>query len=276
MFQKMQPRYIARLARGYADIRRAQGLRHEVFYQQAGGRERPGKLDCDRFDDRFQHVLLEEFGSGRLAGCFRFLPLSCGAEIDAGYSAQFYDLSGLRGYRRPMVEVGRLCAAPWVRDPDVMRVTLAALTRIADATGAGLLFGCSSFSGNVVGRYAATLALLQEGHLGPARWRPGVRAARTFPLAAAKPAAGRAEERDARLDMPPLLRSYLALGGWVSDHAVIDEALGTLHVFTGLEVARIPPRRVQALRALAARDIGPLPMELGRATQGIDALVQGG
>jgi putative hemolysin len=51
--------------------------------------------------------------------------------------------------------------------------------------------------------------------------------------------------------MPPLLRSYLAMGGWVSDHAVLDKALNTLHVFTGLEVSTIPPARARRLRALA-------------------------
>ena len=51
--------------------------------------------------------------------------------------------------------------------------------------------------------------------------------------------------------MPPLLRTYLGMGGWVSDHAVIDRDLDTLHVFTGVEVGAIPDRRKRALRALA-------------------------
>ncbi len=55
----------------------------------------------------------------------------------------------------------------------------------------------------------------------------------------------------ARLQMPPLLRSYLAMGGRVSDHAVIDAQMNTLHVFTGLEIAVIPPRRKRLLRAIA-------------------------
>jgi len=47
------------------------------------------------------------------------------------------------------------------------------------------------------------------------------------------------------------LRTYLGMGGWVSDHAVIDRDLGTLHVFTGVEVAAIPDRRKRALRAMS-------------------------
>lgn len=55
----------------------------------------------------------------------------------------------------------------------------------------------------------------------------------------------------ARAQMPPLLRSYLAMGGWVSDHAVVDAELGTLHIFTALEVDRVPPARARSLRQIA-------------------------
>ena len=44
--------------------------------------------------------------------------------------------------------------------------------------------------------------------------------------------------------------TYLAMGGWVSDHAVVDRDLHTLHVFTGVEIARIPAARARLLRAL--------------------------
>lgn len=53
------------------------------------------------------------------------------------------------------------------------------------------------------------------------------------------------------LELPPLLRTYLLMGGRVSDHAVIDTELDTLHVFTGLEIAAIPGAGARALRALS-------------------------
>ncbi|MEO1611738.1 MAG: ornithine-acyl-ACP acyltransferase, partial [Pseudomonadota bacterium] len=50
--------------------------------------------------------------------------------------------------------------------------------------------------------------------------------------------------------MPPLLRTYLMMGGWVSDHAVVDNDLNTLHVFTGLEIKRVPKARARLLRGV--------------------------
>ncbi|MEO1331759.1 MAG: ornithine-acyl-ACP acyltransferase, partial [Pseudomonadota bacterium] len=59
----------------------------------------------------------------------------------------------------------------------------------------------------------------------------------------------RADPARAMRLMPPLLRGYLSLGGWVSDHAVIDPELNTLHVFTGVEVKRVPKSRARLLRS---------------------------
>jgi len=39
--------------------------------------------------------------------------------------------------------------------------------------------------------------------------------------------------------------------GWVSDHMVVDHAMGTLHVFTGVELDSIPEARKRRLRAIA-------------------------
>ena len=63
--------------------------------------------------------------------------------------------------------------------------------------------------------------------------------------------AGLIDPRRAMAAMPPLLRTYLMMGGWVSDHAVMDRQLGTMHVFTGVEIRAIPPARRRLLHALA-------------------------
>lgn len=59
------------------------------------------------------------------------------------------------------------------------------------------------------------------------------------------------DRRAALAGLPPLLRTYLGMGGWVSDHAVVDRELDTLHVFTCVEVERIPAARAASLRAVA-------------------------
>tara|TARA_B100000497_G_scaffold22271_1_gene26210 strand:- start:714 stop:923 length:210 start_codon:yes stop_codon:yes gene_type:complete len=53
-------------------------------------------------------------------------------------------------------------------------------------------------------------------------------------------------------DLPPMLRAYLSLGGKVSDHAVCDADLRTTLLFTGVNVAQVPQKRAQRLRAIFA------------------------
>jgi putative hemolysin len=130
----------------------------------------------------------------------------------------------------------------------VLRLAWAALTQIVDERSVGLLFGCTSFAGTSPVPYRSAFGLLAQKNLAPAQWLPRRRAQETVDLAQR---AGETDPKQGLSQLPPLLRSYLAMGGWVSDHAVIDRRLGTLHVFTGLEIARIPAVRKRLLRAMA-------------------------
>ena len=236
-------RYRVRTAGG-AEVDRALALRALAFRGGAGAAE------GDAIDTRCRHMLVEEAATGDLVATFRILPLSSGADLAQSYAAQFYDLSALAAYPGRMIELGRFCLHPDRHDPDILRLAWGAVTRAVDAEGAGLLFGCSSFKGTDAREFRDAFALLGERHLAPKRWRPKVKAPRVFRFGRVR--AGVATDvRQALLRMPPLLRTYLAMGGWVSDHAVVDAELGTLHVFTGLEIGRIPPARARALRLVA-------------------------
>lgn len=249
-------RYRSRLAVTPADVARAQALRYLAFVANRDGvainsRARATGRDSDGFDGRCRHVLIEEVTSGDLLGCFRLLDLPDGSGIGQSYSAQFYDLAPLAGFPGRMLEMGRFCLHPEIRDPDVLRLAWASLTRIVDGEGVAMLFGCSSFEGTGPARYRDALALLARRHIAPAHWRPARKASEVYGFAEAL-AGVVPDAKAAQLQMPPLLRSYLLLGGWVSDHAVIDPDLNTLHVFTGLEIAAIPENRKRLFRAEAA------------------------
>lgn len=236
-------RYVARVAQSPQDRAAALALRARVF--------RAGAADGDGYDAGCDHVLVEAGRGGPVVCTFRLMPFAGGAEIGRSYAAQFYALDALAAFDAPMLELGRFCIAPEAEgDADILRVAWGLVTGCVDAAGVELLFGCSSFRGTQAERYADAFALLKERHLAPSRWQPRVKAPQVFRFALAL--ARRAPDPRAALrGMPPLLRSYLAMGGWVSDHAVVDRDLGTLHVFTGLEIRAIPPARARLLRAVA-------------------------
>lgn len=223
------------------EVARAMALRARLF---PSDRAAP-----DPYDARCRHVLVED-RRGRVLCTFRLMPLAGGGEIGGSYAARFYGLDRLGAYDGPMVELGRFCVHPDEVNGDVLRVAWAALTRIVDREGARMLFGCVSFPGTDARTHADAFAMLHARHRAPLRWRPRVKAPRIVSLARALSRPFDAQRAAAGL--PPLLRTYLGMGGWVSDHAVVDEEMGTMHVFTGVEVGAIPPARRRLLRAMAA------------------------
>ena len=233
--------YRVRAASGAHDIGAARALRTQAF--------RTARPDQDAFDSRCVQMLVEQRTTGALVGGFRMLVTTSGAEVLDSYSAQFYDLAALSARGGTVLELGRFCIHPACHDPDVLRVAWGALTAHVDRMGIDMLFGCSSFAGTEVGDYADALLLLRARHVGPDNLRPRLKATEVIRFADLPDRAP--DARRAMQVMPPLLRTYLTMGGWVSDHAVIDRDLGTLHVFTGLEIGAIPPARKRLLRAVA-------------------------
>lgn len=169
------------------------------------------------------------------------------AAAGAGYAAAVHDLAALPSAPGPWAEIGRVCVRPGAAEAPALRALWGALTRIADGAGVGLLFGCSSFDGADPGLHLPALALLGRDHLAPGPLLP--RAPETVDLAALPAPPDRAAALRA---MPALLRTYLAMGGRVGRHAVVDRDLDTLHVLTLVETAGVPPARARALRALAS------------------------
>lgn len=231
---------VARLAERAGDMARVMDLRRAAFPRRFG-------VEADAQDDLAAHVMVE--GAGGLLATFRVMLFGWGAGLDQGYAARFYDVTPLAGYGRPIAEMGRFCARPEGVHPDVLRLAWGAMTRLVDEGQAGLLVGCTSFRGADWVPHRAGLALLAAEFVGPAAHLPGRKADAVVDYPAL---AGPVTDRRAGLAaLPPLLRTYLGMGGWVSDHAVVDRALDTLHVFTCVEVDRVPRARVASLRAVA-------------------------
>ena len=239
-------RYKARLAKTDADVLDCQRLRHLTFIETRG-LSTAGGVDCDEFDPLCNHMMVEDTRTGQLVCCFRIMPLASASEITRSYSAKYYDLDALREYPGKVVEMGRFCIHPAWKDPAIIRVAWSAMTRFVDDEKVELLFGCSSFYGVDAEEYADAFALLKEKHIAPKRWLPRVKAPKVFRFAR-RFRLRRPNMKLALGRMPPLLRTYLVMGGWVSDHAVIDNELNTLHVFTGVEINRVPKKRARLLR----------------------------
>ncbi len=204
----------------FRDAGAALDLRARVF--------RAGAPDGDGHDPAARHLLLEE--DGRLVGCAR-ITLQVGAAAGVGYTAQHYDLRRFTARFPRTLEVGRVCLAPDAEGPTPARLLLAALTRVAIADRVAAVFGCASLPADGTGLARLRGCGVRFAPMPPAR-------------CPAPPSSGMSGP------LPPLLRTYLALGAMVSDEAVADPDLGTLHVFAALPVAAVRRARIRRLAAL--------------------------
>ena len=237
-------RYCARFALSKDDLLAAQELRYKCF-----NLSNDKGLDVDEFDSICRHVLVENLENGKLICCYRIMSFPDGKDITRSYSSRFYDLGSIENFPKPMIEVGRFCIDPVTTDHQVVLAAWAALTQLVDENGIEFLFGCSSFEGIDKEKYLHCFAFLREKHIAPEHWLPKVKAAQVVSYSEAN--CCKVNKKKALLNMPPLLKSYLSMGAWVSDHAVVDYSMKTLHLFTGVEVSKIPRRRKQFLRNLA-------------------------
>lgn len=235
-------KYQISLSNHEEDIEQAQIFRGNIF--------RGGQIDCDALDHRAIHGLVRN-QYGQIVCVFRMLTAE-GEELENCYSAQFYDLRKIKTRGLKALELGRFCVHPDHQDHDIIRIVWAELTKFVQEQEIDLLFGCSSFHGADADLHTEALTLLKERHLAPKSLMPRIKAPKVFQFAKIfqmRPVNLKA----AQLSMPPLLRSYLMMGGYVSDHAVVDHDLDTVHVFTAVEVKNIPKRRIRSFDSLAAR-----------------------
>lgn len=216
--------FLAHWAEGLVGAGPALALRQSAFHGLDLSQEAP-------FDARALHLWLAPSG-GAPRAAVRLYRAEGAAGLAEAYAAQFYDLAPLLKLAPHFGEVSRLCRAPAAPGQGALGggPALKAIWRAIHAWQAreGLphLFGCVSFPGADPARHAPALRALGANAFLPAPLQPrpalGAAALRFLDLGEG-PAAPTA--------LPPLLRAYLAEGAKISDFAVIDPALDTLHVF---------------------------------------------
>ena len=207
--------------------------------------------DRDIWDETYLNFCIKCVEKNAILGFFRRGIFRNGAAAMRGYSAQFFDLSPLTVFDRPVLELGRFAVDPLQgnlrENSDVFRLAWGVVTQLVDQNNVSFLFGCSSFKGTRPAAHRAAFRYLyRNNHIAPSRWRPVFHGG--YPLVEALDS----PEHGHVTDLPPLLRAYLSLRGKVSDQAVCDADLGTTLLFTGVNVAQVPQKRAQRLRAILA------------------------
>jgi putative hemolysin len=225
-----------RLAETSDDVDAAQALRYRVFYEMMGARPSPAMetlhRDSDRFDRICDHLLVFDHsrrgGDGAIVGTYRLIRREAAQLCGAFYSADEYDIAPLVAYPGPVLELGRSCVDPAFRARPVLPLLWRGIAAYVFHYDIALMFGCACLPGTDLDSLAVPLSYLYQHHLAPPALRPRAVPARFVEMNRLPPNAYDPERTLSQL--PPLIKGYLRLGGFVGDGAVIDEQFNTTDV----------------------------------------------
>ncbi|MEQ8901800.1 MAG: GNAT family N-acyltransferase [Roseovarius sp.] len=238
------PQFRVKLAETEDDVRAAQRLRYEVFVAELGSDgpmvDHDARLERDRFDAYFDHLLLLDTAQAdAVVGVYRLLRADQATGAGQFYSEDEYDLSALRQSGRRLLELGRSCLAKSYRGGPGMYHLWQGLADYIEAHGIEILFGVASFHGTDPIQLAQPLSLLHHRHLAPVELRARARPDHFQRMDLI--AEDALDRRAAMLQVPPLIKAYLRLGGHVGEGAYVDHAFNTTDVCLIMDTARLSP-----------------------------------
>jgi len=221
-----------RLARNEDEVAAAQRLRYRIFYEEMAARPTAAMLasasDFDDFDRVCDHLLVVDLTSGAVVGTYRLIRRAAARRYGRFYSADEYDISPLLEYPGEILELGRSCVAEGYRTRLAMQLLWRGIAAYVFHHRIGLMFGCASLPGTDVGAIRLPLSYLHHHHLAPPALRP--RAVESRRVEMALMAKEEIDTSKAIAELPPLIKGYLRLGGFVGDGAVIDHQFNTTDV----------------------------------------------
>lgn len=232
-----EPALEVRLARDDDDLRGAQRLRYRVFVEElgAGGAlvDHAERLERDALDPFLDHLLLidtsrDPASHEHVIGVYRLLPGEQAASLGRFYCDSEYDLGRLRNCGRRMVELGRSCVDPRYRRGLAMMYLWNGLADYVLSRQIEIMFGVASFHGTDVARHAQALSYLHHNHLAPEALRVRALPEHFQRMDLIAPEA--TDPQAALAAVPPLIRGYLRLGGFVGEGAYIDHEFNTTDV----------------------------------------------
>jgi putative hemolysin len=225
-----------RLAQSPDEVEAAQALRYRVFYDEMGATPsaevRALKLDVDRYDPICDHLLVidkdKANGAQCVVGTYRLLRRSVAQRHGGFYSDSEYDTAPLKVLPGELVELGRSCVDPGYRSRSVMQLLWRGLAAYVHTFDIHLMFGCASFPGTDPAQIGAGLAYLHHYHLAPRPLRPRALPQHYVPMDRVPRTS--LDVQAAIGGLPPLIKGYLRVGGFVGDGAVVDHQFNTTDV----------------------------------------------
>jgi putative hemolysin len=233
-----------KIASNDTEIKKAQILRHFVFFEEVNGATEPsGKIDEDEFDKYFEHLLViddTDKNNEKVVGTYRLLRRTPDKKVEKFYTETEYDISKLKAGDFNLLELGRSCIHPAYRDGKVIQLLWKGIGIFIAHHKINYLFGCGSFQDVDANKHSLGLSYLYHYHSADSSIAPTARkeVKANFDLIPI-------EKLDKKLgfsSLPPLLKGYIRTGCKIGEGAVLDKFCNTTDVCIILDTASIAKR----------------------------------
>ncbi|UDQ89736.1 GNAT family N-acetyltransferase [Xanthobacter autotrophicus] len=255
-----------RLARTARDVRRAQRLRYKVFYEEMSATPdattRLARRDMDSFDTICDHILVLDHDAGKIVlgrrkpkvvGTYRLLRQEVANRHGGFYTQGEFDVGGVIAAHPTLrfLELGRSCVLKPYRNKRTVELLWHGVWTYILRNKIDAMFGCASLEGTDPAELDLPLSFLHHNAMAPEEWR--ARAVEGRHVSMDRMAKADIDMKKALQALPPLIKGYLRLGGFVGDGAVVDHQFGTTDVLIILPVSVISPRYVEHFGPTANR-----------------------
>lgn len=225
-----------RLAESDADLDAIQALRYRVFYDEMGAQPTAEmarrRRDFDEFDRHCDHLIAIDHTQGEgpqsVVGTYRYIRRPAAAALGRFYSEAEYDIAPIIAFPGEILELGRSCVDARARNHATLQMMWRGNAAYVFHHKIDLMFGCASLPSTDPDEWAAELTYLYENHLAPPALRPRAIADRYVDMRRMEP--DELDSKRALANLPPLIKGYLRLGGFVGDGAVVDHQFNTTDV----------------------------------------------
>lgn len=248
-----------RLARNPIEVRYAQQLRYQVFYEEMSAVPRAAarmtRRDADAFDAICDHLLVLDHAvtdspklrrwrrKPRVVGTYRLLRQDVADRYGGFYSQGEFDLAPMIA-RQPegtrFLELGRSCVLKPYRNKPTIELLWKAILSYVALHKLDVMIGCASLEGTDPQALAMPLSYLYHAARAPEAWRAYAQPDRYVNMNMLSQ--DQIDPRAALRALPPLVKGYLRAGCYIGDGAVIDHQFGTIDVLITLPVRQISDR----------------------------------
>lgn len=242
-----------RIAKTEQDLMGAKKLRYEVFVKEfhadGDGVDHEQKTESDQFDPFVDNLILVDSQRNErlcehVVGVYRLMSGQAALQGCGFYSQSEFDLSPLTHSGRSLVELGRSCVHPDYRGGMSMFLLFNGVADYVLDRNIEVMFGVASFHGTDVKALTPALSFLHHHHLAPPEIRVTAITQENAPTLQLLPYE-KVDKKTAMQSIPPLIKSYLRLGGFVGEGVFFDYAFNSTDVFLLVDTRNMSEDRRQ-------------------------------